>query len=155
MSTNKFTILPFSTASEGPRILFLTTTENFATITAPGYLNTAGTAGVTFQPNDFLFVQYNDAANSGLFNISSDGGIYTMSVYSPNSNSFVFERVQFVAKGGSDLNAGTSIGSPKLTVQAAINALAPNLTDPSLVNIMDDAVYNENLVFVIYQKNIV
>ena len=146
MAANNFTILPFSTASQGPRILFLSTTEDYATITAPGYLNTAGTVGVSFQSNDFIFAQYNDGLNNGLFNVSITDGVFTMSVYNPNSNSFTFTNLQFVAKGGSNGNVGNQMGLPKLTIAAAISALALGPSQRGTVWVLDGAEYQENLV---------
>jgi hypothetical protein len=146
MASNIISQSPFSATGVRPGQWFLTSSEEYTTLITPGYLNSVSSAGIDFNPNDIIYAQYNDGANFGMFIVSVDNGTFSMDIYSPNSNSFVFQHTMFVAKGGSDLNSGTSIGAPKLTVQAAINALAPNLTDASVVNIMDGGTYNENLV---------
>ena len=56
-------------------------------------------------------------------------------------SSFIFQNVQFVAKGGSDSNVGTILNAPKLTIQAAIDASAAG----GLVWVFDNGQYAENL----------
>jgi hypothetical protein len=147
MAKNLITQNPYTVTGVKPGQWFLDSTEDYSTLIAPGYLSSVANAGIDFQPNDFVFAQYNNGENVGLFNvIEATPGIFSLAVYSPNSNSFVFERTIFVAKGGSDLNPGTTMGLPKLTIGGAIAALNPNLNDPSLVVVMDDGTYNENLV---------
>lgn len=146
MANNIIAQLPFSVTGVKPGMWFLTSSEDYATLIAAGYLNSVSGAGIDFQPNDIIFAQYNDGINFGMFIVSVDGGVFSMAVYSPNSNSFIFSHVQFVAKGGSDLNAGTSMGLPKLTIGAAITALNPGIVTPSLVWILDNGIYDENVV---------
>lgn len=146
MAFTQMQVLPFSQTGISPRLLFLDTTEDYATITTPGFLNSVQNVGIDIQNHDVIFCNYGSGTNFGMFVVSIDSGIFTMSVYSPNSNSFIFTRVQYVAKGGSDLNAGTSLGLPKLTIQAAINALSMTSSSIGLVVVLDAGVYTENLV---------
>lgn len=147
MAKNVLTVNPYTATGVKPGQWFLDSSEEFDTLTEPGYLSSVATAGLDLQPNDFVFAQYNDGANVALFNvIESSPGIFSLQVYSPNSNSFVFTNMQFVAKGGSDLNPGTTIGLPKLTIQAAIDALSLSPSNPGAVWVMDDNEYDENLV---------
>lgn len=147
MARNIITPNPYTVTGVKPGQWFLDSTESYSTLIAPGYLSSVANAAIDFQPNDFIFAQYNNGQDVDLFNvIEASPGIFSLEVYNPNSNSFIFTRVIFVAKGGSDLNPGTSMGLPKLTIGAAITALNPNLTDSSLVVIMDNGTYNENIV---------
>ena len=147
MAKNIITANPYTVTGVKPGQWFLDSSEDFSTLTEPGYLSSVANAGIDFQPNDFIFAQYNNGANVGLFNvIESAPGVFSLEVYSPNSNSFIFENMQFVAKGGSDLNPGTTIGLPKLTIQAAIDALSLSPSNPGAVWVLDDNEYDENLV---------
>src|SRR5574338_347138 len=147
MAKNLFTQNPYTVTGIKPGQWFLDSSEDYATLISPGYLSSVATAGIEIQPNDFIFAQYNNGANVAIFvAIEASPGILSLEVYNPNSNSFIFQRVQFVAKGGSDLNPGTSIGLPKLTIQAAINALMMTSLTDGMVWVLDDNEYTENLV---------
>ncbi len=55
------------------------TTENYATVTAAGFLNGFQNKGYVFQQGDFCFVTYNNGANSSVFTISlSATGVVTL-----------------------------------------------------------------------------
>lgn len=54
---------------------------------------------------------------------------------------FNFTQAIFVAKGGDDANPGTKMNFPKLTIQAAIDAIS----DGGLVWVLDAGQYSENL----------
>lgn len=146
MATNIFTQSPLSATGVKPGQWFLNSSEEYATLTLPGYLSTITGSGINIQPNDFVFASYGASNISGVFTAAGAGDSLSLQVYSANSNSFEFERTIFVAKGGSDLNPGNQMGYPKETIQSAINALMPNLVDRSLVIVMDDGNYAENLI---------
>ena len=73
------------------------------------------------------------------------------------SGDFPFTQVQFVAKGGNDANAGNLMGAPKLTIQAAINALGLSPSVTGLVWVLDSGSYDESLTstysFELYAPN--
>jgi hypothetical protein len=145
MALNTFTQSPLSVTGVRPGQWFLTSSENYNTLITPGFLNSLVGAGLEIHNGDFVYANFNNGSDTQIFTVDETAGVFTMSVYSPNSNSFVFERTLFVAKGGSDFNTGTTMGDPKLTIQNAINTLAPNLIDQSLVVVMDDGIYDENI----------
>lgn len=146
MANNIISQLPFSATGVRPGQWYLNSTENYSTLIAPGYLNSVSNAGLEFQQNDIIYAIYDNGVNFGMFIVSENDGVFSMAVYSPNSNSFIYQNTIFVAKGGSDLNPGTSMGLPKLTINAAIAALNPGTMHDSLVYIVDDGTYNENVV---------
>lgn len=146
MANNIITQSPLAATGVRPGQWFLTSSEDYATLIAPGYLNSVSNAGLEFQPNDIVYAQYDDGVNFAMFIVSEVNDVFSLSVYSPNDNSFVFTQVQFVAKGGSDLNSGLSVGYPKLTIGAAITALGLTTLNTGLVWVMDDGEYDENLV---------
>ena len=102
MGTNVVKILPFSESTALPRLVFLNSTETYETLTNPGFLNSVSLAGIEFLPNDFVFTMYNEGIDNALFTVNETDKIFTLQVYNPNSNSFIFTNVQFVSKGGSD-----------------------------------------------------
>lgn len=146
MAFNILTQSPLSATGVKPGQWFLNSSEDYATITEPGYLSSIAGSGIDIHPNDFVFATYDNNALSGVFTAEGAGDSLSLQVYTANSNSFVFERTMFVAKGGSDLNPGNQIGFPKLNVQAAIDALMPADNVQSLVIVLDDGNYVENLV---------
>lgn len=146
MANNVIEQAPFSAAGVRPGMWFLTSTENYDTIITPGYLNSVASAGIEFQPNDIVFAQYNEGSVFGMFIVTVTDGVFSLNVYSPNNNSFIFENVIFVAKGGSDLNPGTSIGLPKLTIQDAIDTLNLGPDENGAVWVLDSGEYDENLI---------
>lgn len=159
MSIATLAQLPFTAAGNSPKLWFIQSNEDFSVITNPGYLNNVGGAGINIEKNCFVLASYaSDGGNLGLFVVTSDSdGVLTMNEYNPNSNSFIFNRVRFVAQGGSDSNAGNTMGSPKLTIGAAITSLNPGTVTPSLVWVLDAHRYDENLVLpnnvIIYAPN--
>jgi hypothetical protein len=146
MPSNIFNQLPYAGIGVRPGFWFLTSTESFDTLIQPGFINGVAQTGYEVQPLDFVFAIYNDGLDSQIFVVTETNGVFTLQVYTANSNSFTFEHVQFVAKGGSDLNTGNQLGFPKLTIQAAINALMLSPSNTGVVFILDDGTYAENLV---------
>jgi len=146
MSTNILTPLPFSETGVRPGLWFLNSDESYSTITTPGFLNTVALAGYDLQDNDVIFTIFNANTEFAMLVVSITDGVYSLNVYSPNSNSFIFTQTQFVAKGGSDLNPGTSIGLPKLKIGSAISALMLSPSQQGVVIILDDGSYYENVV---------
>lgn len=128
-----------------PNFAFLETDEDYATITAPGYLNGISLAGINLDERYIVFGYYGNPGQIGVFTISTDNGVHTLEVYTANSNSFEFTNTQFVAKGGSDLSPGNSIGFPKLTIQAAIDALNLSPSTRGTVVVLDGETYVENV----------
>jgi hypothetical protein len=145
MAINIITQGPLAATGVRPGQWFLTSSEPYNTLITPGYLNSLSNTGIEVKDGDFVFANYDDGAVTGLFTVTSNNGIFSMNIYSPNSNSFIFQRTLFVAKGGSDLNPGTSMGLPKLTIQSAIDALMPTPSIRSVVVVLDDGTYDENL----------
>jgi len=118
--------------------------EELNVVTNPGFLNSILAMGNIINPSDLLLVAYKGGTQ--IFQQSVSDGIITLEVYSPGDNSFTFTHVQFVAKGGSDLNAGNTLGAPKLTIQSAIDALPSTNGSFYLVIVTDSGNYTEHLV---------
>lgn len=129
-----------------PALAFLETDESYSEITQPGYINNVISAGYTIDENYFVLASYGVPAQLQIFTVDVNDGVYTLETYSPNENSFEFTEVQFVAKGGSDLNPGDKLGFPKETIQAAINDLSPPMNGFSLCYVVDSGSYEENVV---------
>lgn len=145
MATNIFSRSPFSATGARPGQWFLVSSEDYDTLITPGYVNSVSSAGVEFQQHDIVYATYNDGQDFAMFIVTIEDGVATLQVYSPNDNSFIFTKVVYVAKGGSDLNPGTSLGLPKLTVQAAINSLEATPLQSGVVVVLDSGQYTENL----------
>lgn len=146
MTTAKFSVGFPGSAGIFPSFSFLETNESFATITEPGYLNKVKGSGIELDENYFVFASYGEPSQTQIFVVDVDDGVFTLQTYSPNDNSFEFTDVQFVAKGGSDLNPGDKIGFPKETIQAALNDLTPPVSGFAMVSVMDSGNYEENIV---------
>lgn len=114
--------------------------ESLSTIMNPGFLNAVLSAGNQIDPSDILVVNY--ANGTQLFTQQESNGVITLVVYDPGNNNFPFTNVQFVAKGGSDLNAGNTFSAPKLTIPAAISAV----TTGGLVWVLDSGVYENQFI---------
>jgi hypothetical protein len=115
-------------------------TESLSTVTNPGYINSILAAGNNIDTKSLVVVAYD--AGTQIFQQTNVDGVITLSIYSPGDNSFPFTNVQFVAKGGSDLNAGNMLGSPKLTIPAALSALSGQ----GVVWVLDSGTYSEPFV---------
>ena len=122
--------------------------ESLNTVITPGFINSILQMGNTINPDDLLLVSY--ANGTQLFNQSVSDGVITLSPAS-ETVPFPLTNVQFVAKGGSDLNIGNNINAPKLTIQAALNAISAN----GLVWVLDSAIYeNEPFVMPIFNATV-
>lgn len=129
-----------------PTFVYLNTTDSFNTLITPGYMNGIKSSGIEIEPTDFVFAVYNEGASKGLFTLTETNGIFTLQLYNPGSGQFQFTQVQFVAKGGSDLNPGNEMSFPKLTIGAAITALNLSPSNAGVVWVLDGELYEENLV---------
>lgn len=114
--------------------------EDLNTIIQPGFINSIKSMGNELDITDLLLIAYEGGTQ--LFQQSISDGVITLAVYSPGDNSFHFTNIQFVAKGGSDLNVGNTIGSPKLTIPAALAAVVPQ----GVVVVLDSGRYEEPFV---------
>lgn len=129
-----------------PAFVYLNTTDSYDALITPGYLNNVKSAGIEIEKTDFVYAVYNNGESKGIFTLVDVDGVFTLQLYNPGSGQFQFTQLQFVAKGGSDLNPGNEISFPKLTVNAAIAALNLSPTQTGLVWILDDGEYQENVV---------
>lgn len=111
-------------------------------ILTPGFVNSSASIG-TINPNNLLIIKYQNGTD--IFRQTIVDGVVHLSIAFPNSNGFPFQNLQFVAKGGSDLNVGNTLGSPKLTIQAAINALNLSSSQSGVVWVLDGESYDEQL----------
>jgi hypothetical protein len=66
----------------GPRIVRIITTDSLATITTPGWLNSAVSEGFIILPTDTLLISY--ATNVNFFTQTISNGIYTVSLSEGN-----------------------------------------------------------------------
>jgi len=69
--------------------------------------------------------------------LSATGNAITINSTGGGGGGFAYQNAQWVAKNGNDANSGTSIDSPKLTVQAAITALGGS----GVIHIEDNGTY--------------
>jgi hypothetical protein len=115
--------------------------ETLDTIITPGFLNKVLSVGNTINKDDIILISYANGSELFIQNRNSEGVI----TLSPANQTipFGFTNVQFVAQGGSDLNPGNNINQPKLTIQAAIDAI----TTGGLVWVLDSAIYSQPLNF--------
>lgn len=116
-----------------PNQFFLKTDLTLAQTEAPGFLNTlSATNGTSPSDGDFVLGAASDGSKyytvKGDTLLPSGGG---------GGGSFQYNNTQWVAQNGSDANDGKSIDTPKLTVQAAITALAGD----GALNIEDNGTY--------------
>lgn len=66
-----------------PRIVRIVATDAFNAITTAGYLNERNTTnqGIEIDPTDFIFINYDDGAEFGIFTPSINAGIITLEPY--------------------------------------------------------------------------
>jgi hypothetical protein len=122
--------------------------ESLDTVISPGFINSILSVGNTIQPKDMLLVAY--ANGTEFFTQSESNGVITLAPAN-QTVPFPFTNVQFVAVGGSDLNAGNNLNAPKATIQAALNAI----TAGGLVWVLDSAIYeNQPIVTPIFNCSI-
>jgi hypothetical protein len=113
--------------------------EDLSSVIAPGFLNSILNMGNTINQNDILLVSYKNGTQ--FFTQSLADGIITLAPAN-DTIPFPFTNVQFVAKGGSNLNAGNTLESPKLTIPAAIAALSGH----GVVWVLDSGTYSDPFV---------
>lgn len=89
-----------------PRLVRITSTDNYATVIAAGYLNPANLMGYTINPTDFIFMAYNNGTDFGVFNPSISSGVITLVPY--NSQNIVAARSGTFAGGGTTFNISVS-----------------------------------------------
>jgi hypothetical protein len=98
------------------------TAETLDTVISPGFVNKIMSSGNPLNPNDMLLVSYANGVEFFYQSINNEGVI---SLLPANQTvPFPFTNVQFVAAGGSDLNAGNNLNAPKATVAAALSAVS-------------------------------
>lgn len=133
-----------------PRIGRLVTDVDFATLTAPGYIEQVARANsVTLLATDAFVVSYDGGTNQNFFKLSILGTTISLVLSNPSINNFQYDRVRFVAKGGNDSNAGNIWNEPKLTIQSAVDSL-PLDNNPAFVWITDGSSYDENVIGIPY-----
>jgi len=133
---NKLFPVPVGLNGVTPQIRSLdASSESLSTIINPGFLNSVIAMGNQIDPDDMLLISY--ANGTQFFSQSIADGVITLS---PANDviPFPFTNVQFVAKGGSDLNAGNTLNAPKLTIPAALSAI----TAGGMVWVLDSGNYS-------------
>lgn len=96
--------------------------ESLDTIITPGFVNSILSMGNVLNPTDMLLVAYQNGVEFFYQNVTPEG---TITLAPANQTTpFSFTNVQFVAKGGSDLNVGNNLNAPKLTIPAALSAVS-------------------------------
>jgi len=130
MAILTFNILGVGVVDAVPRIVLISSNDNFATITAPGYLNNTLTSGQELTANDEYHIKYVHAGNPafGIFTPSISNGIYTLLEAFPglpSSNTVVGDIATFATTNGSIGDSGINVSSTNgnLTLYAPIQAL--------------------------------
>jgi hypothetical protein len=111
--------------------------ESLDTVITPGFVNSILSMGNALNPTDMLLVAYKNGVEFFYQSVTPEG-VITLAPAN-QTTPFPLTNVQYVAKGGSDLNIGNNINAPKLTIPAALSAISAF----GLVVVLDSGVYSD------------
>lgn len=110
-----------------PRLVRILSSDNFATVTADGYLNGVNSEGYPIQPTDFFHINYDSGSSFGIFTPTITDGIISLSELVGEDNVVLPTTANHIATytnttGTTGQNAATAINQGNIQAGASGHA---------------------------------